>query len=345
MNKWSLFIIALIAINGCSKEDELFGTDVEHHFFLENNGATMPIMVKGNTTSKILIITLHGGPGDSGINDFGHTGLFEILEQDYGLVYFDQRCAGTAQGSCNTAEVNVADFVDDIDKLILLLEHRYNADASLFILGHSWGASLALDYLINGQQRHKIKGAIQSNGSHNIIKLSHEQKSSILHYADQQINLGNESADWNEIRSVVVNADPTIEEDRLRILEQSYKTEELFLAVDSINDSFTPATDLGQYLGSLAMISTNALANDNGLLRDLMSYNISDQLGSISTPIALYWGHFDMVHPPTMAHEIHTLLGSSDKELFFFNRSFHSPMGTENSLYQNKVRGFVETWR
>lgn len=130
--------MSICILASCEKE-ELFSNNTEKHFFLKNKEAIMPVQVKGNTNSKVLIITLHGGPGDSGIRDFGDNGMFKSLEADYAMVYFDQRCAGLSQGNCDSKKLQVSDYVNDIDKLILVLEDMYGAHISIFILGHSWG--------------------------------------------------------------------------------------------------------------------------------------------------------------------------------------------------------------
>lgn len=343
MNKLFTLTVIVLSLQSC-KKDNLLEISAEHHFFLENGGAILPVLVQGNTTSNTYIIMLHGGPGDSGINDFGKTGIFSELESDYAMVYYDQRCAGTSQGNCDPQELKVSDFVEDLDKLILTLEHRYGVDSKFFLMGHSWGATLALDYLVHGSQRSKIRACIQSNGSHNIPMLSVQQKESLIHYATQQIALGNETANWQELLNEVQDADPTLEEDRINILQWTYKSEEMLLAVDSVAPAAAISIGLGDVFGNYFSTLTNAAATDNHFLLDLFSYDISSELNQIETPTALYWGKFDLVHPVAMVEDIYSLIGTTDKEICYFNRSFHTPMSTEQLLYQQKVKTFVDEW-
>lgn len=340
--KYIALLASILAFFSCTKQ-ELFFDNAENHFFLENNEAIMPVLVKGNTNSKVFVIVLHGGPGDSGINDFGDNGLFEQLASDYAIVYFDQRCAGLSQGNCDPNTLQVNDFVEDIDKLILTLEHIYGTDISLFLLGHSWGATLGLDYLINGSNINKIKGFIQSDGSHNIPKLSVEQKEILIFYANQQIDLGNNITGWQSILDEVSDANPAVEDDRISILNSTYKTENFFVSVDSVQ-SPTLNASFSKYLSGVFPATVNNIINSN-FTKELLAYDISHQLNQITTPTALYWGKFDMVHPPNMAIDIYNRLGTIDKELYFFEKSFHSPMANENQDYQTKVKEFVELYR
>ena len=39
-------------------------TNVNEIFWVTNNGADMPVRVMGNTASKVIILIVHGGPGD-----------------------------------------------------------------------------------------------------------------------------------------------------------------------------------------------------------------------------------------------------------------------------------------
>lgn len=342
MKKLTYFIFLILFITNCSKE-ELFLDKTEHHFFLENNDAIMPVQVKGNTNSKIFIIILHGGPGDGGIRDFGDNGIFKKLESDYAMVYWDQRCAGLSQSNCDPESLQVSDFVEDIDKLILVLEDIYGNDLSLFLLGHSWGATLGLDYLINGTYKSKIKGFVQSDGSHDIPKLFIEQKEIMLFYVEQQIALNNKVSEWQNIKDEISDADPNVEEGRITILTNTYKTEELFVAVDSVRNP-TLALSLGSYLRGIFPALVNSNSNSKFTL-DLFDYNITEQLDEILTPTAFFWGKFDLVHPPSMAMDIFTKLGTTEKLLFFFPESFHSPMANENELFQIKVKEFVEIYK
>lgn len=334
---------SLLIFSSCNKE-EMFSESLNNHFFLENDGAIMPVQVKGNTNSKIFIIVLHGGPGDSGIRDFGENGIFKNLEADYAVVYYDQRCAGLSQGNCDPQKLTVNDFVKDLDKVILTVEDIYGSDLSLFLLGHSWGATLGLDYLINGQNKGKIKGYIQSNGSHNIPMLFVEQKDILTYYANQQIDLGNKTDEWQNILDEISDADPTLEADRIKILSSTYKTEGLFVAVDSVTTTTMLTISLGNYLSGIFPALINSGINSDFTL-ELFDYDITNQLNEITTPTALYWGKFDMVHPPNMAIDIFSNLGTSEKELFFFSKSFHSPMANENEAYQIKVKGFIEQYK
>jgi len=305
----------------------------------------MPVLVRGNTNSKVFCIVLHGGPGDSGIQSFAYNNIFSKVESEFAMVYYDQRCAGLSQGNCDATQLEVSDFVEDIDKLVELLQFKYGHDIQFFLLGHSWGATLGLDYLVNGKHKSMIKGFIQSNGSHDIPMLTGEERKFILHHAQQQIGYGNNIATWQKIFDTVESADTLSFDGKLTILQESYKLRELFTEVDSVAQINIKPDKIISLMGNSLIALTNSSINDNRPLFDkLVAYDLTAQLSTITNPVALYWGKFDAVHPPVMAKDIYEKLGSTNKELHFFEKSFHAPMIHENEAYQNKVIEFIEEY-
>jgi pimeloyl-ACP methyl ester carboxylesterase len=66
--------------------------------YLRHKGADMPAYVYGNTSSNTFILLLHGGPGGSGLEY--RSGIYaEMLEEEVGMIYWDQRGQGNAQGN------------------------------------------------------------------------------------------------------------------------------------------------------------------------------------------------------------------------------------------------------
>ena len=49
---------------GCKKEFAGLSANANEIFWVTNNGADMPVRVEGNTASHIIILIVHGGPGD-----------------------------------------------------------------------------------------------------------------------------------------------------------------------------------------------------------------------------------------------------------------------------------------
>ena len=103
---------------------------------------------------KIKVLLLHGGPG------FAHD-YFECFEdflpkENIEFYYYDQLGSGYSDVPSDTSLWNTPRFVEEVEQVRkgLGLENFY-------ILGHSWGSLLAMEYLYKYQKH--VKGAVLSN--------------------------------------------------------------------------------------------------------------------------------------------------------------------------------------
>jgi proline iminopeptidase len=86
------------------------------------------------------VIVLHGGP------DFDHGYLLpdlDRLKDGFRLIYYDQRGRGRSADRVRPTDVTLASDVEDVDKV----RRHFRLDAPA-LLGHSWGAVLALEYAL-----------------------------------------------------------------------------------------------------------------------------------------------------------------------------------------------------
>jgi proline iminopeptidase len=91
------------------------------------------------------IIVLHGGP------DFDQRYLLPELDQfsdAFRLIYYDQRGRGQSAEGVRPEDVTIASDVEDLDKV----RQHFGFERSA-ILGHSWGAVLALEYALRYPDR------------------------------------------------------------------------------------------------------------------------------------------------------------------------------------------------
>ena len=91
------------------------------------------------------IIVLHGGP------DFDHGYLLPDLDrlQDFArLIYYDQRGRGKSAQNVRAEDVTLASDVEDLNNV----RQHFRLDAPA-LLGHSWGAVLALEYALRHPTR------------------------------------------------------------------------------------------------------------------------------------------------------------------------------------------------
>jgi proline iminopeptidase len=91
------------------------------------------------------IIVLHGGP------DFDHTYLLPDLDRlsdASRLIYYDQRGRGQSADGFEADDVTLASDVEDVDSV----RQHFKLESAV-LLGHSWGAVLALEYALRHPAR------------------------------------------------------------------------------------------------------------------------------------------------------------------------------------------------
>jgi proline iminopeptidase len=92
------------------------------------------------TGEGLPLVVIHGGP------DFDHTYLlpdFDALADRFRLIYYDQRGRGRSRGKVDLDQLGIETYVADLEAL-----RRHLGLESIAVLGHSWGAIIAMHYAL-----------------------------------------------------------------------------------------------------------------------------------------------------------------------------------------------------
>ena len=102
------------------------------------------------------LLYLHGGPG--GTHDFFLSSDSYLPAAGVEYYYYDQLGSGRSDAPDEVGLWNIPRFVEEVEQVRIAL----GLDASnFFVLGHSWGGILAIEYALKYQQH--LKGIIISN--------------------------------------------------------------------------------------------------------------------------------------------------------------------------------------
>ncbi|MBV7339253.1 alpha/beta hydrolase [Chloroflexi bacterium TSY] len=85
-----------------------------------------------------VVVVVHGGPG----GDYGYLLNLHQLEDEYFVVFYDQRGAGLSP-RVEAFELSLASSVDDLHRIVT----HYGKGEPVYLVGHSWGAMLVGDYI------------------------------------------------------------------------------------------------------------------------------------------------------------------------------------------------------
>lgn len=331
-------ILTVISILSCSKNDDNIN-DLSETIYVRHRQADMPAYIHGNASEKVFLIILHGGPGGTGLQYRINTIKSEI-EKNNAVVYFDQRGSGNSQGNYSEADVSIDLMAEDVLALVKVLKAKYGDDAKFFLLGHSWGGTLGPATLLKNQE--DFLGWIDVDGAHNPKGSYNEYKIALKKTADEQIFLQNNVDYWKGVLDLVKNVGSGYsDKDFFKLNGEAHKAEEKLADDEVINKTTSDGENGLQYNLLTTLWNANRIASiltKKGLFEKV---SFTNRLQEITIPSLVLWGKHDIIVPTIYAQEAYDNLGSSTKELFIFEKSAHSPMGTEPDLFAEKVIEFI----
>jgi len=335
-----IIFVTLLTIVGCSKTEHRLD-EVIH---IRHQGADMPAYIHGNFESKTFIVVLHGA-GSFGLS-FRDGAFTEVLEENYVVVYWDQRGQGMSQGRYGQPDGLVGLMADDVIALTEVLRHKYGEDIQLFLMGHSWGGALGTTVLLKEDRQHLFSGWISVAGVHDFPLAAGSRRGQLLSIANEQISLGSAVEKWQELHDGVSELDSLAKEDYQPTLQYAMQAMKLLYETEVIQPSVSPEKMYRAMIDNNPvtwMVSNLFNQPVNVALAD--DYSLSARLPEITLPALLIYGNYDVSVPPVMGRDAYERLGSAEKELVLFEHSIHHPHDTEPDRFAEEVVRFVEKHR
>ena len=321
------------------------GYDEGDYFWIRSEGADMPVMVRGNLDSGVFVIFNHGGPGSSSIFQASER-FFAELERDYAVVLWDQRASGLAQGDAKPETFTLDNFIADTDLLVDVLGERYAPD-SLFMIGHSWGGTLAAAYVSDPARQAKLDGWIEIDGGHDMPQMHALSMAWVDAHAEAELAAGREVEQWTEARAWIADApDPAT----WGLAEYEDFRDYLFAAEPYWYDDEGVDAPVGALIFA-SPVSFALLSNPGALLPNfnILAFDFStpEVMGQVTLPTLLLWGADDGVSPPALGQDALDAVATdpADKRLVVYPRSAHSPHFEETDAVVGDLREFIEAYR
>lgn len=124
---------------------------------IQSMGKTFNVWTKriGNNP-KVKILLLNGGPG--GTHEYFQCFENFLPQEGIEFIYYDQLGCGNSDNPDDTAYWDLNRFVEEVEQVRTALKIDKN---NFYLLGHSWGGILAMQYALKYQDN--LKGLIVSN--------------------------------------------------------------------------------------------------------------------------------------------------------------------------------------
>lgn len=264
----------------------------------------------GNKTPLLL---LHGGPG-------GRSCAFSVLADlatDRRVIRYDQLGSGQSDRPTDLTLWQTARFVDELDALRTALGLR-----EVHILGHSWGGTLATEYLLTkGQQG--VKSVILSSPLISTPRWLADARRlrSTLPDSVQSV--------LNKCEAVETADEPACQAAN-DVFEEHFVRGATSLPAVAQCEGITGGDAVYRHMWGAAEFTAT------GLLRD---YDRTERLGELKLPVLFLAGRHDEAAPETVADFQRRVPGA---RMQILENSAHSTYRTETAEYVKIVRQFLD---
>ena len=223
------------------------------------------------------LIVLHGGP------DFDHAYLLPDLDRlasDFRLIYYDQRGRGLSADGVQPEDVTLASDIDDVDRV---REHFQLTSTAL--LGHSWGAVLALEYALRHPDR----------VSHLILMNPAPASMSDL-AVTRKFYLAKLGAEMERQREIVAGAAYLEGDPEAVIARYRIHFRPAFARSEDFEKLMTRMREAFRRQGKSGIVKARAV--EDRLMAEtwnVAGYDLVPKLGSLRVPTVVIWGDHDFI--------------------------------------------------
>jgi proline-specific peptidase len=332
-------VICVSALLSCQRED----LPDEDHFFVENDGASMPVYIRGNLESDVIVLFLHGGPGGNA-SQATFIPAFQEIETEHPIAYWDQRASGLSQGNPNTATFTIEQFVEDAHYMIEAIKLRY-PQKKLFLFGHSWGGALGSALLSTKNYQSDISGFICMNSGHNLEEGLPLSVDWVESFASEQIAANKDKVYWEEVRKwCAPEPDMTDPYNYFQYVEYLVQTDAYIHDKQDVMANNPTLNDILNSRLNLAILTGGSYLSKNF---NILEMNLSDEMKVINIPTLVIWGRHDGVNTLAMGYDAYSSIGTdtSKKELVILENSAHEGYLEEPKVFKNVMLDFIARYK
>jgi len=355
---FKITIVSLVALLAIVLGSTAIKIWPENYFWVERKNARMPVWVRGNIDSGIFIVFNHGGPGGCGTAEsifesnpangrVDHASPLQVLENDYTVVYWDQRHSGMSTGNADPNDSQIEDFGEDLSLVIRELRARYKVQ-HIFLIGQSWGQSVAMSYLtqIDGWASNQagVDGYIIYKGNNEQDTAYQAARPRIIEFANQEIAAGRDVAYWEAALQFFERPHPGPSDFQI-IDEYSDRAMQVSYPLPARIWTNVKASIFSPYNG-WACYFNNKKTNEaeEFLERVATDTTLRRTLPRLSIPTLLIYGAKDLHAPVEVGQSIYEGISTpeSQKTLLILPSSRHGAEGDDVPLMHAAIKDFVD---
>jgi pimeloyl-ACP methyl ester carboxylesterase len=345
----AVLVIGLALPLASCQEDFEVSSSANDFFHIKHDNYFMPVLVRGNTASRHILLFVQGGPANNTM-DFAridYPGFKNTIERDYGIAYYEPRGMGNRQGNFDMKDISVDKYLEDIHQVAQVVKKKYNAEVHLF--GHSFGGYLTYLYMIRYGTHGVVSKYISANGpattDHDLTirwKLRHDF---LVNEAMEEIANGNNDPAWREILDWT-NAHPLLDTDEERDQWNLYVEEKIYLRYEEklpTTKDYLKIAFFSSYNPLTANLDMSAAATvERNIIESQKLFVLVNNLSMIDKPILILTGRHDDVCTPEEVGYIMDNISSAEKVSVIIPDAGHQAFHHQPELFGAAIRNFIK---
>jgi pimeloyl-ACP methyl ester carboxylesterase len=292
-------------------------------------GITQWIRVRGTDRSNPVLLLMQQGPGLPIINEVRTFERLLGLENDFTVVYWDQRGTGLSLRN-SKAEISVTRMIGDTVSLLELLGDRFGRKT--FVAGFSFGATFAAYAAV---QRPDLVAALVATGMDIDIPMAEN------HNYDFLLSTAHRRGNRRAIRQLEKIGPPP------HLAAKQFSTRARWAmnfggVTANANFNRLARTLLGSLLRSRDYSVSDAVRTVRGmtttpaaLLPELAATDLVAAMPRLEVPIVIVQGRLDQVAPGQAAQRFYDSVTAPSKQLVWFEKSAHTPQYDEPEKFRD----------
>jgi pimeloyl-ACP methyl ester carboxylesterase len=338
--RWaSLFVLTVIC--GCHP-------GVDDLFFVRQQDADLPVWLQGDLNGDSFILMQHGSGASGKVYDW----LFDDLEEEHTLVYWDQRGAGISQGDAAAEGLTLESSVEDLRAVLEALKARHRPKR-LVLMGHSLGGGLSQAFLRDPERAEGIAAYIDLCGGRNLAEAYGETRARMIDEGERlkAQAAGEKAAHWHGMLEFYETRPdfPRGEPDRSR--HAAYVDDVLMdLGFDSVASREEMSSFLVEKGAEDTLFGTfDAFVYGQNTARFLSTFHLDgvamtpEDVSSISVPALVLAAEFDFAIPVGVTERTYAAFaeGRSPGRHVVLQDAGHFPMWDRPGLFFEAIEDFL----
>jgi proline iminopeptidase len=295
-------------------------------------GTKQWIRIRGKDATNPVLLLIQQGPGLPMLNEAADDDKLWHLENDFIVVYWDQRACGKSFSSAIPPQsMTVEQLIADTSELIQALTQRFQV-AQLYVAGFSFGGTIAA--LTAARHPELVRAVVCVDLD---VQSDVADRVAYDFALEQATRLGNKRA-MQELQRI--GPPPHLE-------SRSFGTRAKWVTTfGGVNRHATYTGLVLKLLRQLVVSRDYTLLDIIGTLRgmrfvqdhllpDLANLNLFEMLPQLDVPVCLLQGRHDYVAPSSIAELFYqTLRAPKGKQLIWFEESAHMPQYEEPGKFR-----------